>query len=202
VELLVRGGIFMLPILLCSVISLWVLLERAWMLRRENVLPRKFLAEVEYLFKKRKLADVQSACQGNDSPVARIILTGLQYLGKGREFIKEGMEDAGISEGGELRRYLGLLSMIATISPLLGLLGTVSGMIKVFKAISVQGAGNPGALAAGISEALITTAAGLSVAIPTIVIHRYLSSRVERLIRILEEYATYIMSLITEEETG
>jgi biopolymer transport protein ExbB len=172
------------------------------MFRRGSVLPKKFLSEIEYLLKRQKLAEAQAACQKEDSPMARIIAAGLLHLGKGREVIKETMEEAGASEGVELRRYLGLLSMITTISPLLGLLGTISGMIKVFKVISIQGGGNPGTLAGGISEALIATAAGLTVAIPTIVIHRYLSSRSERLLHMMEEYATYIMNLLTEEAAG
>jgi biopolymer transport protein ExbB len=202
VDLLVRGGIVMIPIMLCSIISLWIFLERLWMFRRGSVLPKKFLSEIEYLLKRQKLAEAQAACQKEDSPMARIISTGLLHLGKGRDVIKETMEEAGSSEGVELRRYLGLLSMITTISPLLGLLGTISGMIKVFKVISIQGGGNPGTLAGGISEALIATAAGLTVAIPTIVIHRYLSSRSERLLHMMEEYATYIMNLLTEKEAG
>jgi biopolymer transport protein ExbB len=192
----------MIPIMLCSIISLWIFLERLWMFRRGSVLPKKFLSEIEYLLKRQKLAEAQAACQKEDSPMARIIAAGLLHLGKGREVIKETMEEAGASEGVELRRYLGLLSMITTISPLLGLLGTISGMIKVFKVISIQGGGNPGTLAGGISEALIATAAGLTVAIPTIVIHRYLSSRSERLLHMMEEYATYIMNLLTEEAAG
>jgi biopolymer transport protein ExbB len=106
------------------------------------------------------------------------------------------MEERGKAEALELKKYVGLLHTIASVSPLLGLLGTVSGMIKVFGAISVEGVGNPASLATGISEALITTAAGLTVAIPTFLGQRYLAARAERLVHMLEEYATYLLNLL------
>ncbi len=193
---LIRGGVLMGPILAFSVIALGVFLERLWVLRRELVLPEEPLRELENFLRKKMVPEARTYCQQHPSPLARILFAGLQQYGYSRDLIKENMEERGKAEALDLKKYIGLLHTIASVSPLLGLLGTVSGMIKVFGTISVEGVGNPASLATGISEALITTAAGLSVAIPTFLGQRYLAARAERLVHMLEEYATYLLNLL------
>jgi biopolymer transport protein ExbB len=196
VDWLVRGGILMAPLFAFSVVALGVFLERLWVLRARLVLPEEPLRELENLLRKRMIPEARSYCQKHPSPLGRILFAGLQQYGSSRQLIKENMEERGKAEALELKKYIGLLHTIASVSPLLGLLGTVSGMIKVFSTISVEGVGNPASLATGISEALITTAAGLTVAIPTFLGQRYLAGRAERLVHRLEEYATYLLNLL------
>jgi biopolymer transport protein ExbB len=186
----------MAPILAFSVVALGIFLERLWVLRRELVLPEEQVRELENLLRKKMIPEARIYCQQHPSPLARILFAGLQQYGNARHLIKENMEERGKAEALELKKYIGLLHTIASVSPLLGLLGTVSGMIKVFSTISVEGVGNPASLATGISEALITTAAGLTVAIPTFLCQRYLAGRAERLVHMLEEYATYLLNLL------
>lgn len=199
---LVRGGIMMAPILVFSVIALGTFLERLWVLRRDLILPEESLRELENFLKKKKIPEARTYCQQHPSPLARILFAGLQQYGNSRDLIKENMEERGKAEDLELKKYIGLLHTIASVSPLLGLLGTVSGMIKVFGTISVEGVGNPASLATGISEALITTAAGLTVAIPTFLGQRYLAARAERFMHMLEEYATYLLNLLPTSAPG
>ena len=191
-----RGGIMMAPILIFSVVALGTFLERLWVLRREIVLPEEPLRLLENFLRKRMIPEARTYCQQNPSPLTRILFAGLQQYGNSRDLIKENMEERGKAEALELKKYTGLLHTIASVSPLLGLLGTVSGMIKVFGTISVEGVGNPASLATGISEALITTAAGLTVAIPTFLGQRFLAARAEKLVHQLEEYATYLLNLL------
>jgi biopolymer transport protein ExbB len=201
---LYRGGILMAPILVFSVVALGIFLERLWVLRRSLILPEEQLSQLENLLRKKMIPEARTYCQQHPSPLTRILFAGLQQYGNSRYLIKENMEERGKAEALELKKYIGLLHTIASVSPLLGLLGTVSGMIKVFSTISVEGVGDPASLATGISEALITTAAGLTVAIPTFLGQRYLAGRAERLVHMLEEYATYLLNLlptsVTEEK--
>ena len=199
-DLLSRGGIFMIPIMLFSVVAVTVFLERLWMLRRRKILPYKDLHEVEVLIHKEQFSEARSICQQNKSPLAQIVLAGLQYRTSPRRVIQEKMLGRGKALAIELKKGIGLLQTIASVSPLLGLLGTVGGMIKVFDAISMEGVGNPGSLATGIAEALITTAAGLCVAIPTFLGQRYLSNRATKYIHGLEDYAGHVLDLITGDE--
>lgn len=199
---LVRGGIMMAPILVFSVIALGTFLERLWVLRRDLILPEESLRELENFLKKKMIPEARTYCQQHPSPLARILFAGLQQYGNSRDLIKENMEERGKAEDLELKKYIGLLHTIASVSPLLGLLGTVRGMIKVFGTISVEGVGNPASLATGISEALITTAAGLTVAIPTFLGQRCLAARAERFMHMLEEYATYLLNLLPTSAPG
>ncbi len=203
-----RGGLFMVPILLLSVVAVGIFLERLWVLRKKLVFAPERLGDLEALLSRKKASEARGYCQRINTPVARICLAGLDNLDEPRSVIKESMEDRGRAEALELRKYCGSLQTIASVSPLLGLLGTVSGMIKVFDAISMEGVGNPGSLATGISEALITTAAGLCVAIPTFMAQRYLASRAEVLTHILEEYSSHMLKFLanmpgpTEKESS
>ena len=182
-ELIQKGGIVMYPILLCSVLTVAIFLEKIWSLRISRVIPEKFLQEVEEFIRNGKINEAIALCSTSNSSIARIIFAGLKRVGKPTEFIKEAISEQGKFESVELERYLNTLGTIAGVSPLLGLLGTVTGMIKTFNVLAIsKQLGDPGMLSAGISEALITTAAGLIVAIPSFILYKYFSSKVEKII--------------------
>ncbi len=201
-EFLSKGGILMIPILLCSVIALAIFLERLWALQRPNVIPTRFLKLVMELLERREFEQAQALCKGNDSSLAAVVGSGLRHAGKGRSLIKEVMEETGRRETAYLERGVGVLGLIASVAPLLGLLGTVTGMIRVFQRVvnQVEASGgaqvNAGALANGIWEALITTAAGLSVAIPVFVMFKFLTSRVDGLLVEMEERSLEMAELM------
>jgi len=200
IDFFIKGGIFMYPILLCSITALAIFFERLWNLRSSQVVPLDFVREVEALIRKGNIPDATMRCQQNRSSIARILLTGIKNVGKRREIIKEYLEEVGRQESASLERFVEGLGTIAGVSTLLGLLGTVSGMIKIFSVISTQSVVNPGSLAGGISEALITTYAGLTVAIPTIVMYKYLQSKTNALILLMEEHSIRLVDLLKERE--
>ena len=187
IDLVIKGGPFMYPIVFCSVVALAIFMERLWVLRRKLIIPKDFIIKVEDLVQRNKIADAIFLCKGNSSSIARTFLAGLKNTGRGMWLVKEAIEEKGRREGVILERNIGVLLTIANLSPLLGLLGTVSGMIKTFNAISVYGVGGPAPLAGGIAEALITTAAGLLVAIPTLVAYRFILDKAQILIFEMEE---------------
>ncbi len=204
-ELVKAGGWLMLPIIACSIVSMAIIIERLWSLRRQRVVPDNLVAQVWQTHNRGKLTNAHIATVKEGSPLGRMLAAGLVNRLHSRDVMKEAIEDVGRQVVYELGRYLNTLGTIASISPLLGLLGTVIGMIKVFSAIMVAGVGNPAVLAGGISEALITTAAGLSVAIPTLMFHRYLSGSVDRLVIIMEEEAMKMVEVMQgerEKEAG
>jgi biopolymer transport protein ExbB len=186
----------MIPIALCSIIALAIFLERLWSLRRSRVIPRDFLIEIEDLIRREKIPEAVTRCRKDNSSMANIIVAGIRNFGKRREIVKESIEEIGRREAATLERYINVVGTIAAIAPLLGLLGTVFGMIKAFNVISIQGVGNPSSLAGGISEALITTAAGLVVAIPTFVLYRYLANKADALIVEMEEHSIRMVDLL------
>ncbi|PKN23804.1 MAG: MotA/TolQ/ExbB proton channel family protein [Deltaproteobacteria bacterium HGW-Deltaproteobacteria-21] len=196
IELIVRGGIFMYPIVFCSVVALAVFLERIWILRRRNIIPDEFVRSVEDLVKKQKMSEALFLAQGNSSSIGRIFFAGLKNAGRGLWLVKEAIEERGDREAVGLEKRIGILATVANLAPLLGLLGTVSGMIRSFNVISLEGTGNPAHLAGGIAEALITTAAGLCVAIPTLVCHRILKDKAESLIFDMEENSLKLIETI------
>lgn len=201
-ELFNRGGFLMYPIFFCSLLAIAIFFERMFFLKSIKTSTRKFGNRISDLIRKGNINFAISACRKNISPISQIILSALLKYGKTREEIKEVIEDTASQEVAILERNLPILATIANIAPLLGLLGTVFGMIKAFQVVSVVGVGNPEALAGGISEALLTTAFGLSVAIPTIVAYNYLSHRVDRQIKEMESTSIEILELLTiEEET-
>ncbi len=189
----------MLPIIVCSVIAMAIVIERLWMLRSKRVVPANLVANVWKMYRQRQLSNTQIAGIRDSSPLGRIVAAGLVNRNYSRDVMKEAIEEIGRQVVHELERYLNTLGTIASITPLLGLLGTVIGMIKVFSAITVAGVGNPTVLAGGISEALITTAAGLSVAIPSLMFHRYLNGRVSLLVVKMEEEALKIIEVMQGE---
>ncbi len=186
----------MYPIIFCSIVALAIFLERLWVLRRKNIIPQDFVNNVEGLLKKQKISEAVFLCQNDMSSIAKIFLAGLRSTQKGMWLVKEAIEERGSREATILEKNVDILSTIANLTPLLGLLGTVSGMIKTFNAISVQGIGNPAPLAGGIAEALITTATGLCIAIPTLVCYRFLKDKASALIFEMEENSIGLVDLM------
>jgi len=195
-----RGGFFMIPILACSVLSLTIFLLKLWVLQKKKVIPSRFILDIEHMLRAEKIDEAIHLCKASSSPIARILLNGIKNFGKPRDIIKEIIEEFGKREAAYLDKYVEALSTIASISTLLGLLGTISGMIKIFGVISLQKIVNPSMLAGGISEALYTTSAGLSVAIPTIIFYRYVSGKSDSLILEMEEYCMRMVELIKERQ--
>lgn len=198
-ELIVTGGWLMIPIVLCSIVSLGITVERFWTLRQEKVAPRHLVAQIWHLHKNKQLDAERISILRKSSPLGRVLAAGLFNMNHAREVMKESIEDTGRQVVQELERYLNTLGTIASITPLLGLLGTVIGMIKVFAAITSHGVGDAGVLAGGISEALLTTAAGLSVAIPSLMFYRYFRGRVDSLVLKMEEEALKLIEVIHGE---
>ncbi|MEL0586260.1 MAG: MotA/TolQ/ExbB proton channel family protein [Candidatus Thiodiazotropha sp. (ex. Lucinoma kazani)] len=198
-ELVKSGGWLMLPIIACSIVALGIVFERLWSLQRKKVMPDYLMRQILQLHRDKKLDLADLNKLRTSSPLGRILAAGLINRDHNKEVMKEAIEEVGRQVVHELERYLNTLGTIASISPLLGLLGTVIGMIKVFSVIVTAGVGDPGVLAGGISEALITTAAGLSVAIPSLMFHRYFSGLIDRLVMGMEEQALKLVEVIHGE---
>ena len=201
-EMITSGGWLMVPILACSVASLAIILERLWALQDRLISPHDLSRNIEALLQtnqltRDKIAEIQSS-----SPLGKILAAGLVNLDQSTTAIRAAVEEAGRHAVHDLERYLNALGTIASITPLLGLLGTVIGMIKVFATITAVGVGNPQALAGGISEALITTATGLSVGIPSLLFHRYFKSRVIELTVEMEQQSLRMLDVIRKLQAG
>lgn len=188
-EIVKAGGIMMGPIILASIIAAAIFLERLWTLQAKRVLPTELTDKVWRWVGERQIQDKHIFALQQNSPLGKILAAGLANRHRDRSIIKESIEDTGRHVVHELDRFIGTLGTIASLSPLMGLLGTVLGMIRTFNAITTAGIGNPTALAGGIAEALITTAAGLTVAIPALIGYRFLRSKVERLVVQMEKEA-------------
>ena len=185
-----------------SIIGIVLFVYRSYLPKVDNT-PQEFsgtvkvfLIALEDLLSDQKISEAETLCKQNASPVANIVYAGVKRHKKPREQIKEGIEEVGKQEVLSLSKYIGALGTIAHISPLLGLLGTVLGMTEVFQVITSEGVGNAQSLAGGISKALITTVAGLVVAIPTLVAYRYLSARVKEFVTEIESQALKLMDLV------
>ncbi|HCG77530.1 TPA: hypothetical protein DEW49_06515, partial [bacterium] len=190
-EMLVKGGILMVPIIFCSVLSLAIIVERAISLNRVQINSRELMGSVEDVLQKNKILEAISICEKTRGPIPRVLKVGILKRDRSHEEIKEAMEDAASFEVPYLEKYLAILVTIATIAPLLGLLGTVTGLIRAFMVIQLKGGlVNPGDLAQGIWEALITTVAGLTIAIPTYIAYNYFVSRVNNFITEMEKSTT------------
>lgn len=190
-ELMQSGGWLMVPILACSVAAAAICIERAWVLQASRVAPDDLLDAARAAGSAARFGDVAA-----DSPLGRILLAGLGSTQGDRDLMKEAMEGAAGPVVHEMERHLTLLGTIAAISPLLGLLGTVIGMIQVFTTLVADGVANPGLLAEGISKALVTTAAGLGVAIPALFFHRYFLRRVDELAVSMEHAASRLVEMV------
>ncbi len=186
-EIVKAGGPVMVPIILASIIAAAIFLERLWTLQQRRVLPTELTEKVWKLVEQRQIQDKHILALQQNSPLGKILAAGLANRNRERVIIKEAIEDTGRHVVHELDRFIGTLGTIAAVSPLLGLLGTVVGMIRTFNAIQTEGVGDPAALGGGIAEALITTAAGLTVAIPALLAYKYLRGRVDSLVIEMEK---------------
>jgi len=189
----------MFVLLGCSILALTIIFERSWSLRRSAVLPMDDINAIEKAVLAGKVDDAVDRCRKRNTAMSRILWVALKNRGVRRPVMKEILEEAGRQEVAHLDRYIGVLGLIAAIAPLLGLLGTVIGMIEVFSVISVEGVGKADVLAGGISKALNTTAAGLTVAIPSLVAYRYFEARVDRFIIEIEQHALRFVELLKGE---
>jgi biopolymer transport protein ExbB len=188
-ELVRAGGPFMAPIILCWIVAVGILLERLWTLQRKRVLPQELIKKVTQLAESDQVNPKVIEALEKNSPLGRVLAAALANRDRGRSIMMERVEDTGRHVVHELERFLNSLGTIASISPLLGLLGTVAGIIHAFNAVMLGGMGDPRMLAGGISEALITTAGGLAVAIPSFIAYRYLRGKVERIVIEMEKIA-------------
>jgi len=198
-EILISGGWLMVPIIACSVVSLAIIGERFWSLNAKKILPSDLLSSVWKLHKADQLDRSKVQSLSASSPLGRVLAVGIVNQSHGREIMKESIEEVGRQVAHELERYLNSLGTIASITPLLGLLGTVIGMIKVFSAIMAHGVGDPTILAGGISQALITTASGMSVAIPSLMFYRYFRGKVDELVIRMESEALKLVDMMHGE---
>jgi biopolymer transport protein ExbB len=188
-EIVRAGGPVMWPIILCSIIAAAIILERLWTLQDKRVLPRELTAKVWHLIENNQVNEKVITALEQNSPLGRVLAAGLANRHRPHDVIMERLEDTGRHVIHELERFLNTLGTIAGIAPLLGLLGTVTGIIKAFNAIQEGGVGDPRALSGGIAEALITTAAGLIVAIPALFAYRYLRGKVDTIVVEMEKDA-------------
>lgn len=190
------------PIILASIIAAAIVLERVWTLQPKRVLPTELTNKVWRWVEQQQIQDKHIAALQQNSPLGKVLAAGLANRHRDRAILKESIEDTGRHVVHELDRFISTLGMIASLSPLMGLLGTVLGMIRTFNAITTDGIGNPTALAGGIAEALITTAAGLAVAIPAMISYRFLRGKVERLVVQMEKEAIKLVQAIEEQARG
>ncbi len=198
-DVIFDGGVLMWPILACSIVALAITIERFWSLRRASIDTRDFMDTMRTVLRQNRFQDAIDVCDETGGPVARIMKAGLLKHNRSKEDIREAIQDAGHLEIPRLERYLSALATVANIAPLLGLLGTVTGMINAFAQIQhKEGLVNPADLAGGINSALVTTAAGLSIAIPTLVAYNYFVSRVENMILEMEISSSELVELLTK----
>jgi biopolymer transport protein ExbB len=201
-EIVRAGGPMMWPIILCSIIAAAIVLERLWTLQDKRVLPRELTQKVWQLIETNQVNDKVIAALEQNSPLGRVLAAGLKNRHRPREVLMQRLEDTGRHVIHELERFLNTLGTIAGVSPLLGLLGTVTGIIKSFNAIQAGGMGDPRALSGGIAEALICTAAGLMVAIPSLVAYRLLRSKVDGIVIAMEKDAIRLADALEGSHSG
>lgn len=194
--IIASGGWLMLPIILCSIAVIAISIERYWTLNPDKIAPRNQLGQVWTWIQNNELDSEKLRQMRRGSQLGRILAAGLSNSRHGRDVMKDSIEEAASQVVHEMERFVGALGTIAAIAPLLGLLGTVIGMIKVFTALNLEGAGNTAVLAGGISEALITTAAGLCVAIPAMIAHRFYVRRVDSLVVTMEQEAIKLVDAL------
>ena len=195
-DLLKPGGVIMFPLLLCSVLALAIIIERFWTLRASRLAPKSVTNDLWGWIKRKELDSKKLRELKDAAPIGRILAAGLMNAKHGRDIMKESIQEEASHVVHEMERFLTGLGTVAVIAPLLGLLGTVIGMIKVFAQLQLEGAGNAAALAGGISEALITTAAGLTVAIPALIFHRYFLRRVDEIVIDMEQDALRLVEVV------
>ena len=188
-----KGGWVMWGLIPASILVLAIFLDRLRYFMKVKKQTNKLLAQVKESLQINDMTRAVSLCKENNTPMGNLLFVALENKNKSKEEIQKMLEESSKTEIPRLERYLGALGTIATISPMLGLLGTVTGMIKAFNTLAVQGTGNPAALAGGISEALITTATGLIIAIPTVIIYNYFTEKVNKMILNMEVESTALI---------
>ncbi|HAQ50516.1 MAG TPA: biopolymer transporter ExbB [Gammaproteobacteria bacterium] len=197
--LFTAGGWLMLPLALCSIIAIGIIAERFWSLQAKHIAPTELISQIWRWIQQQQIDDHHILSLQDNSPLGQVLAAGLMHRNATRNITKEAIEDVGRHVTVALEKNLNALSTIATITPLLGLLGTVIGMIKVFAVITTEGVGNPETLAGGISEALITTATGLVIAIPSLIFYRYFRSKVNLLVVEMEQQAMKLIEILHGE---
>lgn len=195
-ELFKAGGLLMFPLFICLVLAMAIVAERFWSLQTKRISPPELLTQIWQWLRYKQIDEARIKSMRTSSPLGQILAAGLINRDSPRDITKESIEDVGRHVTLELERNLNTLGTIAAITPLLGLLGTVIGMIKVFAVITREGVGNPETLAGGISEALITTAAGLVVAIPALIFYRYFRGKVNALVVDMEQQAMQLIEIL------
>ena len=195
-ELVFAGGWMMIPLILASVLAVAICIERFWTLRSEKIAPKHLLAQVWMWIKNNELDSNRLKQLKQESHLGSILAAGLSNSRHGRDITKEAIEQAAGKAVHEMERFLNALGTIAAVAPLMGLLGTVLGMISVFNEIMAQGTGNAGILAGGISEALVTTAAGMMIAIPALICYRVLQRRIDEIVVFMEQEAVKLVDVL------
>jgi len=198
-----KGGPVMWPLLVFSILGVAFSIERFFALRKAQINVNEFLAKIrKALMVNRSLRDAVKICEQYRGPVASIMKAGLLKFGQPKEDVEKTIENAALFEMGRLERGLNVLATTANVAPLLGFLGTVAGMINSFDALAKQGLSNPGAVAAGISEALITTATGLIIAIPIQLAYNYFATRINKFVRDIETATNMLIETFSEMDRG
>ncbi len=202
IDFFVKGGFVIYPLLLCSILGLAIVIEKSLALRRKKVIVPEIVNVLENIKGADDIGLALSICEKHQGPFANIIRCGLENRELPKEEIKEALDDQGRHEVHNLERGLVVLETIAGIAPLLGLLGTVIGILKVFNVISQIGVGQTTALSGGISEALITTIVGLSIGIPAVVVYNFFTNRAESLVLEIEKHSALLVKKMTSFQTG
>jgi len=201
-EFVAKGGPVMIPMIMLAFLVFVLIVERYLYIRQINRGSAKFTGEFFSLWDSGKADAAAKAAENHEGPIARMLAAGIKAVGKGKQTMREAMQEQALSETPALNRFMSTIATIGTIMPIMGLLGTVTGMIKTFEVITVKGTGDPKALAGGISEALITTETGLIFAIPILLFHTFLSNRVDRYLNEMEKFATRLLASITGNNSG
>ncbi len=199
-EMILAGRYMMIPIILASLVGLAVLIERIYVLREGSVIVPEIAEAVMTLSASQDLSVAYAICERRPGPFATLVKSGLDHSNNDWTIIRDVLEETGRQEATRLTRRLGVLETVAAVSPLLGLLGTVLGMIRVFGTISAAGLGNPETLSSGISEAMVTTAAGLIIGIPALVAYNWLNGRADRIIFDLEYYSSKVLDTLRRRQ--
>ena len=199
-EIVSAGGLIMLPIIVCSIVALAIIAERFINLRKDKILPNNLVADVWRMASTKQLTDEKVREIQQESALGRILAAGLMSRGQDREDMKESIEEVGHHVVHDLNRNLNALGTIAAVTPLIGLLGTVVGMISVFTTITTVGVGNPAQLAGGISQALVTTAGGLMVAIPSLMFYRFFRGKVDELVVDMEKESLKLVDVLQKRQ--
>ena len=199
-DMILAGRYMMIPIALFSFVGLAVIIERLMVLQRQRIICPEIAQAVETLSASKNLSVAYAICERSPGPFSNVVTAGLDHADNDWTIIRDVLEEAGRQEATRLTRRLGVLETVAAVSPLLGLLGTVIGMIRVFSSVSQTGLSNPEVLSAGISEAMVTTAAGLIVGIPALVAYNWLNGRADRIILDLEYYSSKVLDTLRRRQ--